>query len=185
MCMLKNVDGWLVTLLRVQNFLSLPGSSGSRQEITLRFEQFSALTFCSPPPTRPCPCCFAPSLPLVSHHLPALARPSYSAPPLLIPPLSSPTLHSQSSAAPVFSGTVEEAASQVTPGVMERGGRERLVCVETVTWWSPPVTARPAGLAVPLEPQGVGAGITRGWSQGLGTLLTPGQDLLGGVCGTD
>lgn len=73
----------------------------------------------------------------------------------------------------------------MTPGVMERGGRERLVCVETVTWWSLPVAARPTGLAVPLEPQGVGAGMTRGQSHRVGTLLALGEDRLEDVCGTD
>lgn len=59
---------------------------------------------------------------------------------------------------------------------MERGGRERLVCVETVTWWSLLVVARPVGLAVPLGPQAMGAGMSRGRSQGAsGTLLAPGK----------
>lgn len=58
---------------------------------------------------------------------------------------------------------------------MERGGRERLLCVETVTWWSALVVARPAGLAVPLRPQGMGAGMMRGGSQGVGALLAQGK----------
>lgn len=128
-------------------------------------------------------------IPASCHHLWA---PSYSPPspsgqslllstPFKLPLLSlarpsSPLRPGGSSAAPVFSGTVEEAvAGQVTPGVMERGGRERLVCVETVTWWSLLVAARPAGLAVPLGPQGMGAGMTRGRSQGAGTLLPRGK----------
>ena len=53
----------------------------------------------------------------------------------------------------------------------------------------PPVAARPVGLAVPLEPQGVGAGMTHGRSQAVGTLLARGRgrgrDWLGNVCGTD
>lgn len=85
-----------------------------------------------------CPSYFLPiSAPPLTPHPHPLASPSF--------PLSSPPLHPllrmplsqsfrpRSSAALVFSGTVE-VASQVTPGVMERGGRERLVCVETVTW---------------------------------------------------
>lgn len=39
----------------------------------------------------------------------------------------------------------------------------------------PPVAARPVGLAVPLEPQGVGAGMTHGRSQAVGTLLARGR----------
>lgn len=85
-----------------------------------------------------CPSYFLPiSAPPLSTHPHPLASPSFplSSPPLpplfLMPPLQS--FRPRSSAALVFSGTVE-VASQVTPGVMERGGRERLVCVETVTW---------------------------------------------------
>lgn len=43
--------------------------------------------------------------------------------------------------------------------------------METVTWWSLLVVARPVGLAVPLGPQAMGAGMTRGRSQGEGHSL--------------
>lgn len=74
---------------------------------------------------------------------PAIQRPPFT---LHFPSL---VLHTQGVelAAPVFSGR-GEAASQVTPGVMERGGRpERLVCVETVTGRSQVAAAQPVGTA--------------------------------------
>lgn len=75
----------------------------------------------------------------------------------------------------------------MTPGVMERGGGERLVCVETVTWWSLPVIARPAGTSCTTGTSGHGA---RGdpWlgrSLGVRTLLVLGEAGLRDVCGTD
>lgn len=113
----------MVTVLGVQNFLFFSESSRSPQKIILCSEQF----FLALASAVALPLC-----PLLLPVPPSIQALQLSPTPLLCV-FPFPALQAQSSAAPVFSGTGEEAASQVTPGVMERGGRERLVCVETVT----------------------------------------------------
>lgn len=153
----------LLMVLGVQNSLSLSWSWRRPQKIALWSSQIFGL-LCRPPTQLPTP----------------VTPPPTQGQALLLSPL--PSSFGLSSAAPVFSGTEAEAASQVTPGVMERGGRERLVCVETVTCGARPVAARPAGTGCTAPTSGHGG---RG-DQGLGTLLAPGEARPGdSVRGTD
>lgn len=98
---------------------------------------------------------------------------------LFLPDISpSPCLQARSSAAPVFSGTSQEAVSQVTPGVMERGRQgEAGMCGNCDLVELGQSVARPSGTGSTTGASGPGGrgGQWLGRTPGMGTLLALGK----------